>query len=161
MASCNSYTSYAVTYTAKCGVEIIFSRVSCIDLNHDFQSLFDAQTTDGIILERVEVSAGPNGPWHVVGMGESMTVLQALGFRHIMFVCFKQQNTPKPPQRSAFEVLMGAAREKVMPTHKQEKTKKDKMFNDICVFLKDAGLGFSSSVANSEGSYVVQVCSNF
>ena len=37
MTTCDSQNSFAVTFTGKCRVEVIFSRVSCVDLNTDFK----------------------------------------------------------------------------------------------------------------------------
>ena len=73
-----SNDSYAVTVTAKCGQEIIFSHVKCVNLNENFAALFDLlKRTDGAEIETVQIGAGPNGPWHTVEKSEGM------GSRHV------------------------------------------------------------------------------
>ena len=67
--------SYAVTLTAKCGAEISFSRVACVDLNGDFRNVFNMYKPDGIVLGKIQVGSTPNGPWHVVDETEPMSVL--------------------------------------------------------------------------------------
>ena len=54
--------SYAVTATAKCGQEVVFSHVKCVDLNQNFNSLFDKLKDDEFTLDIVQIGAGPNGP---------------------------------------------------------------------------------------------------
>ena len=149
--------SYAVTLTAKCGAEISFSRVACVDLNGDFRNVFNMYKPDGIVLGKIQVGSTPNGPWHVVDETEPMSVLSALGYRHIVFQCNKTSvSTVRNAPANAFNVLMQGARRKDVPT-KQVKNKKDKLFNDVSSKFKDAGLGFFSSSVAIEGTYIVQV----
>ena len=51
--------SYAVTLTAKCGAEISFSRVACVDLNGDFRNVFNMYNPDGIVLGKIQVGSTP------------------------------------------------------------------------------------------------------
>ena len=157
--SCDSLNSYAVTITGKCGVEIIFSRVSCLDLNSDFNKNFNKFASEqNVELLSVQVSVGPNGPWVTVDSAESMTVLAALSFRHILYWCTKSAPVATCTAGvSAFQVLMASAKEKRTPGRKEQRTNKHKMFNDICSLFDDAGLGFSKIIVDSEGSHVVQV----
>ena len=54
-----SNDSYAVTVTAKCGQEIIFSHVKCVNLNKNFAALFDLlKRTDGAEIETVQIVLG-------------------------------------------------------------------------------------------------------
>ena len=115
--------SYAVTLTAKCGAEISFSRVACVDLNGDFRNVFNMYKPDGIVLGKIQVGSTPNVPWHVVDETEPMSVLSALGYRHIVFQCNKTSvSTVRNAPANAFNVLMQGARRKDVPT-KQVKNK--------------------------------------
>ena len=103
--------SYAVTLTGKCGAEISFSRVACVDLNGDFRNVFNMYKPDGIVLGKIQVGSTPNRPWHVVDETEPMSVLSALGYRHIVFQCNKTSvSTVRNAPANAFNVLMQGAR---------------------------------------------------
>ena len=64
-------------------------------------------------------------------------------------------------ERSAFDVLMSLAVEKVLPKapctgKSNSQTAFDRLMGDLLKHLKTKGLGFPSSICDSEGMYVVR-----
>jgi hypothetical protein len=97
--------AYAVCVTATEGKTIVFSNVASISLQNDFRSLFSKYNKD----EKVSVLSGhvsvtPNGPWQRVEMDESLSVLEALNLRHVLFkvATLEEAETKEgPPKQNA------------------------------------------------------------
>ena len=114
--------TFAVSFTAKCGPELLFSRVASVDLNKTLSSLFDKHADDKYVLQATKISAGPSGPWQHVDAGELMSVLHGLSYRHILFGCdppLEEIIVQAPHQQpNAFQHLMNAAKKKGLPKNK-------------------------------------------
>ena len=132
--------TYAVSFIAKAGAEILFSRVASVSLDSTFISLYNKYKIDvpnvDITLEKTLVSAGPNGPWQVIDAEEPMAVLEALKYRHILFQCVTTRKQ-QPVQQNAFEMLMTKARSKSLPPTKKDGNKKSQLETLVLSYMKN------------------------
>lgn len=126
-----------------------------------YQKVCDCDCEKPASVESSET--GKPGTWSVLAP-ETYTMplaplVASFNYKYIMFRCGPVSPPPvSPAVINPFQEMMVAASRRKLPKPQPQLTRKNELFNNLRKDMEERGALWSASVADSEGTSILQVC---
>ena len=149
------------------GPHCLLSKIFFAPVNISFAGLFlrvseqDSRVSEQHVLERVIISDKPGNSGMEVEPGSPISLCEEFNAKYVTFYVSKGGATVQSAQRNAFHVLMSATKDRnhlpaSVETEHRQLIATERLHNQVLVYMKSVGAGFTRDLVDSVGVSVVR-----